>query len=35
MDYGAWFLFTLRMEAKSQQGGLYIPDAVGSADRNK
>ncbi len=24
MDYGAWFLFTLRMEAKSQQGGLYV-----------
>ena len=24
MDYGAWFLFTLRMEAKSQRGGLYV-----------
>jgi hypothetical protein len=24
MDYGAWFLFTLRMEAKSQRGGLYL-----------
>ena len=23
MDYGAWFLFTLWNEAKSQRGGLY------------
>jgi hypothetical protein len=35
MDYRAWFLFTLRIEAKSQRGGLYVLMRLGSPGRNK